>query len=159
MYSLVKRQAEVEILPLARAAGLGVVTYSPLGGGLLSGKYGAGRRPERGRLVDNAMYASRYGDEGYYRVADAFAGLAQELSLHPATLAVAWVKAHAAVTAPIVGARSVEQLEPSLAAAEFAMSDELYARIAALSPTPPPATDRSEEQRGVGYGGSAEKYK
>jgi aryl-alcohol dehydrogenase-like predicted oxidoreductase len=159
MYSVVKRQAEVEILPLARALGLGVVSYSPLGGGLLSGKYGAGRKPGSGRLVDNAMYASRYGDEDYYRTADAFATLARELSVHPVTLAVAWVKAHPALTAPILGARSVEQLEPALAAAEFAMSNELYARIAALSPTPPPATDRTEEQRGVAYGGSAEKYK
>lgn len=159
MYSVAKRQAEVEILPLARAAGLGVVSYSPLGGGLLSGKYGAHRRPDRGRLVDNAMYASRYADEDYYRVADRFTALSRELSVHPATLAVAWVKAHPAITAPILGARSVEQLESSLAAADFPMTDELYAKIAALSPTPPPATDRAEEQRGVAYGGSAEKYK
>jgi aryl-alcohol dehydrogenase-like predicted oxidoreductase len=159
MYSVVKRQAEVEILPLARALGLGVVTYSPLGGGLLSGKYGAGRRPERGRLVENRMYAARYGDDIYFDVADAFAVLARELGVHPATLAVAWVKAHPAVTAPILGARSVEQLEPSLAAADFILSDEIYERIASLVPAPPPATDRSEEQRGVAYGGSAEKYK
>jgi aryl-alcohol dehydrogenase-like predicted oxidoreductase len=159
MYSLVKRQAEVEILPLALAAELGVVSYSPLGGGLLSGKYGAARRPKHGRLVENALYASRYGDEDYYRVADAFVALARELSVHPATLAVAWVKAHPALTAPILGARGVEQLEPSLAGADLAMSDELYDRVAALTPTPPPATDRSEERHGVAYGGSAEKYK
>jgi aryl-alcohol dehydrogenase-like predicted oxidoreductase len=159
MYSLVKRQAEVEILPLARAAGLGVITYSPLGGGLLSGKYGAGRKPERGRLVENRMYAARYADDVYFDVADAFAALARELGVHPATLAVAWVKAHPAVTAPILGARNVEQLEPALAAAEFPMTPELYARVASLAPTPPPATDRTEEQRGVAYGGSTEKYK
>ncbi len=159
MYSVVKRQAEVEILPLARAAGLGVVSYSPLGGGLLSGKYGRGRRPERGRLVENRMYAARYGGTAYYDVAERFAGLATEAGVHPATLAVAWVKAHPAITAPILGARNVEQLEPSLAAADFSMPDDLYARVAALVPTPPPATDRSEEQRGVAYGGSSEKYK
>ncbi len=159
MYSLVKRQAEVEILPLARALGLGVMTYSPLGGGLLSGKYGGGQKPQRGRLVENRMYAARYGDGDYYRTADGLAALAREMGVHPATLAVAWVKAHADVTAPILGARSVEQLEPALAAAEFAMSGELYARISALAPTPPPATDRSEERVGVAYGGSAEKYK
>ncbi len=159
MYSLVKRQAEVEILPLCRAAGLGVITYSPLGGGLLSGKYGAGRMPERGRLVENRMYAARYGDDVYFDVADAFTALARELGVHPATLAVAWVKAHPAVTAPILGARNVEQLEPVLAAAEFPMTQELYARVASLAPSPPPATDRTEEQRGVAYGGSAEKYK
>jgi len=60
MYSLVKRQAEVEILPLARAEGLGVITYSPVGGGMLSGKYGPDKRPDGGRLMTNKEYA--YGD-------------------------------------------------------------------------------------------------
>jgi aryl-alcohol dehydrogenase-like predicted oxidoreductase len=159
MYSLVKRQAEVEILPLARAEGLGVISYSPLGGGLLSGKYGAERRPEHGRLVENRMYAARYREKAYYAAAETFAALARELGVHPVTLAVAWVKAHPAMTAPIVGARNVEQLEPSLAAAEFPMTEELYARVASVVPTPPPATDRTEEQRGVAYKGSAERYK
>jgi aryl-alcohol dehydrogenase-like predicted oxidoreductase len=115
------------------------------------------RKPERGRLVENRMYAVRYGEKTYYDAAETFAVLARELGVHPATLAVAWVKSHPAMTAPILGARSVEQLEPSLAAAEFAMTDELYARMASLVPTPPPATDRTEEQKGVAYKGSAEK--
>jgi aryl-alcohol dehydrogenase-like predicted oxidoreductase len=157
MYSLVKRQAEVEILPLAHAEGLGVTSYSPLGGGLLSGKYGAERRPVRGRLMENRVYAVRYGEKTYYDAAETLAALAHEIGVHPATLAVAWVKAHPAVTAPILGARSVEQLEPSLAAVDFAMTEELYARVASLVPTPPPATDRTEEQKGVAYKGSAEK--
>ncbi len=158
MYSLVKRQAEVEILPLCRAQRLGVITYSPLGGGLLSGAYGKGRSPKDGRLVKNRMYKARYGDDLYFDVADRFVALAREIGVHPATLAVAWVAAHPAVTAPILGARSVEQLLPSLAAAEWTMSDEVYARVAALSPTPPLATDRAEEQKGVAYSGSAETY-
>ncbi len=158
MYSLVKRQAEVEILPLCRAEGLGVITYSPLGGGLLSGAYGKGRSPESGRLVKNRMYKARYGEDLYFDVADRFVALAREIGVHPATLAVAWVAAHPAVTAPILGARSVEQLLPSLAAAEWTISNEVYARVAALSPTPPLATDRAEEQRGVAYSGSAETY-
>jgi aryl-alcohol dehydrogenase-like predicted oxidoreductase len=58
---------------------------------------------------------------------------------------VAWVASHPAVTAPIVGARSVEQLAPSLAAAEFIMPPEMRAEIAALTPPVPPATDRAEE--------------
>jgi aryl-alcohol dehydrogenase-like predicted oxidoreductase len=63
MYNLAKRQAEVEILPLAQAEQMGVTPYSPLGGGLLTGKYGVGQRPERGRLVENEMYMKRYGLE------------------------------------------------------------------------------------------------
>jgi aryl-alcohol dehydrogenase-like predicted oxidoreductase len=61
MYNLVRRQAEVEILPLAQAERLGVITYSPLGGGLLTGKYATRTRPDVGRLVENARYADRYG--------------------------------------------------------------------------------------------------
>ena len=63
------------------------------------------------------------------------------------TLAVAWVKANPAITCPIIGARSVEQLGPSLKAAGYALSGDLMVRMMELSRTPPPATDRLEEQR------------
>ncbi|MGI6208777.1 MAG: aldo/keto reductase [Anaerolineae bacterium] len=145
MYNLVKRQAEVEILPLAQAQQLGVITYSPLGGGLLSGKYGSEARPAHGRLVENPLYAKRYGQENYYETADRLVAHARERGVHPATLAVAWVMSHPAVTAPIIGARNLEQLEPSLAAAELQMTPEWRAEISSFSPEPPPATDRSEE--------------
>jgi aryl-alcohol dehydrogenase-like predicted oxidoreductase len=144
MYNLVKRQAEVEILPLAQAADLGVITYSPLGGGLLTGKYGTGTRPGSGRLVENARYADRYGQEIYYSTADRFTTFASEVGVKPATLAVAWAMSHPAVTAPIIGARNLSQLDDSLAALEVEMTAELRERISALAPTPPPATDRTE---------------
>jgi aryl-alcohol dehydrogenase-like predicted oxidoreductase len=159
MYNLAKRQAEVEILPLARAERLGVITYSPLGGGLLTGKYGVGKRPERGRLVENDMYRARYGASSLYELAECFVACAEERGVHPVTLAVAWVAHHPAVTAPIIGARDVEQLEPSIAAADYAMDDKVYAELSALSPIPPPATDRTEEQVGLAYKGSEEEYK
>ena len=146
MYNLVKRQAEVEILPLAQAEQLGVISYSPLGGGLLSGKYSTGVRPEHGRLVDNPTYTRRYGEPTYYEVAQRFGAHARERGVHPASLAVAWVMSHPAVTAPIIGARNLEQLEASLAAAEVPMTPEWRAEISALSMEPPPATDRSEEK-------------
>lgn len=146
MYNLVKRQAEVEILPLARAEQLAVIPYSPLGGGLLSGKYGRERRPERGRLMENARYRARYGEPHYYDVAERFTELARARGTHPATLAVAWVADRPGVTAPIIGARDAEQLEPSLAAADFELSPELAEEIEALAPRPAPAHDRSEER-------------
>lgn len=145
MYNLVKRQAEVELLPLAASEQLGVIPYSPLGGGLFTGKYGADRKPTQGRLVEQQMYGRRYGDSRYYEIADRFSAYAREREVHPATLAVAWVMSHPAVTAPIVGARSVEQLEPSLAALQLNMTPEWREEISQLSDTPPPATDRSEE--------------
>jgi aryl-alcohol dehydrogenase-like predicted oxidoreductase len=151
MYNLVKRQAEVEILPLARAAQIGVVSYSPLGGGLLTGKYTAASKPETGRLVDNEMYARRYGDSVYYEIAERFADHARERGIHPATLGVAWVMSHPAITAPIIGARNRQQLETSLAALDVDMTPEWRAEISALSVEPPPATDRSEERAGIVY--------
>lgn len=145
MYNLTKRQAEVEILPLAQAEGLGVIPYSPLGGGLLTGKYGA-EPPSQGRLVDNKMYTRRYGEPQHRETAANFTAYAEAHGVHPATLAVAWVGSHPAVTAPIIGARNVEQLKPSLDAATFIMTPEMRGEITALSPAVPVATDRSEER-------------
>ena len=148
MYNLVRRQAEVEILPLAAAANLGVVPYSPLGGGLLTGKYGSSTRPAGGsRLVDNAMYIDRYSLETDYLVAERFTDFARELGVAPPALGVAWVMSHPAVTAPIIGARNLDQLDGSLAALDIEMTPELRAKVSALSPTPPPANDRTETQK------------
>jgi aryl-alcohol dehydrogenase-like predicted oxidoreductase len=143
MYSLVKRQAEVEILPMAAANGIGVTPYSPAGGGLLSGKYAA--PGSQGRLTANKMYESRYGEPWMHETAAAFARFCKQRGFHPMSAAVAWVAAHPAVTAPIIGARSTEQLQASLDSIKIPMSAELRAEIAALSRTPPPATDRLEE--------------
>jgi aryl-alcohol dehydrogenase-like predicted oxidoreductase len=146
MYNLVKRQAEVEILPMALANGIGVIPYSPAAAGLLSGKYFG---EASGRLKTNKMYEARYGDPWMVDVAEKYVGFCRQAGLHPVSTAIAWVAAHPAVTAPIIGARNVEQLKDSLAAVKVDMTPELRAEIAALSRTPPPATDRSEELRTV----------
>ncbi len=145
MYNLVKRQAEVEILPLAKEEQIGVIPYSPLGGGLLTGKYSTKHSAAEGRLNVNKMYTARYGDALNFEVAEKFTDYANEKGYAPAALAVAWVASHPAVTSAIIGARSVEQLRASLAALDVAMTPEWRAEISALSPEPPPATDRSEE--------------
>ena len=145
MYNLIKRQVEVELLPLAASADLAVFPYSPLAGGLLTGKYGATPGDGEGRLVTNPMYRSRYRDEAGFAAAAALTGLAGDAGCHPATLAVAWVASHPAVTAPLIGGRTLEQLRPSLAAVEFDLDEELRGRISALTPEPPPPTDRSEQ--------------
>jgi len=146
MYNLVKRQAEVEILPMAANEEIGVIPYSPLGGGLLTGKYAADGKADTGRLIGNQAYSKRYGVADYYQSAADFAAHARERGIQPATLAVAWVMAHPAITAPIIGARNLGQLESSLAALDVAMTPEWYAEISALSPSPPPAHDRLEER-------------
>ncbi len=145
IYNLVKRQAEVEILPMALSEGLGVIPYNAMGGGLLTGKYGPGLRPEKGRLVENSMYQSRYAADWLYEVAGRFTEFARQRGYEPAALAVAWVGSHPAVTAPIIGARSLAQLEGTLKSVDINLTAELRAEISALSPEPPPATDRNDE--------------
>jgi len=145
MYNLVKRQAEVELLPLARHEALGVITYSPVGAGMLSGKIRPGARPDAGRLAENERYAARYGLDWMSETAGRFAEFAERQGVHPVTLAVAWAAGHPAVTCPIVGARSVEQLAPSLAALDHDLSAEMRDEISALGPPPPSPTDRIEE--------------
>jgi aryl-alcohol dehydrogenase-like predicted oxidoreductase len=146
MYNLVKRQAEVEILPLAESENLAVISYNPLGGGILSGKYGPDRTTGQGRLTGDDMYRRRYGEQWMYAAAVKFTQFARDKGYHPVSLAVAWVAHHPAVTAPIIGARNVEQLKDSLQAADIQMSPDLYAEICRLTPAPPPATDRSEDR-------------
>ena len=145
MYNLVKRQVEVEILPLAASEGLGVIPYSPLAAGVLLGRYRRGETASQGRLAEVPRYAKRYARELASGVAERFVAYAAERGVHPATLAVAWVASHPAVTAPIVGARNVEQLTPSLAAGTFVMSPEMRAEITALALPVPLAHDRAEE--------------
>ncbi len=152
MYNLVKRQAEVEILPLAQSENLAVTPYSPLGGGLLTGKYSLESRPQTGRLVENKMYITRYNADWIYEVAGKFTEFAQTRGFNPASLAVAWVGSHPGVTAPIIGARNLKQLEGSLGSLDISMTPELRAEVSALSPEPPPATDRNEEKTQFNFG-------
>lgn len=149
MYNLLKRQAEVEILPMAQHHALGVFPYSPLAGGLLSGKYAGQEVGQPGlgnaRHAVNKAYQTRYAHTHADEVVPHFLALARELGVHPASLAVAWVLAHPAVTAPLLGARSVEQLEPSLAAADLKLDSDTLKRLNLLTPTPQPATDRNDD--------------
>ena len=142
MYNLVKRQAEVEVLPMAAANGIAVTPYSPAAAGLLSGKYSG---EASGRLKTNKQYTARYGEPWVFEVADKFVALCRQRGMHPVSAAVAWTGAHPAVTAPIIGARNAEQLQASLDSVKIDMGKALRDEIAALSRTPPPATDRLEE--------------
>ncbi|CUH74947.1 General stress protein 69 [Tritonibacter multivorans] len=142
MYSLVKRQAEVEILPMCADQDILAATYSPLGGGLLTGKYNHGGQ---GRLSEDKRYAARYGQPWMHTCGAQLAELAERHMVDPATLAVAWAAAHSCAPCPILSARSSAQLAPSLAALSYDLSDALYAEIETLSPRPAPATDRLEE--------------
>ncbi|QBF33074.1 aldo/keto reductase [Thalassococcus sp. S3] len=143
MYNLVKRQAEVEILPMCMDQSVAILPYSPLGGGLLTGKYARG---EPGRLTEDSRYAARYAPSWMTQAAEGLVTIAEREGIAPATLAVAWVAAHPSAPHPIISARNATQLAPSLAAQDYRLSETLYAELSTLSPTPPPATDRIEEQ-------------
>jgi len=152
MYNLVKRQAEVEIFPQSQAEQLGVIPYSPLGGGLLTGKYGIEKKPDSGRLISNKMYATRYSYDWMYQTAENFSKFAQKKGFSPVSLAVAWAASHPAVTCPIIGGRNITQLRDSLDSIKIEMTPELRKTVSSFSPEPPPATDRNEEKTEYNYG-------
>ena len=106
---------------MAKSEGIGVATYSRLGAGLLTGK---DTRSGDGRLATDSRYAARYGQPWMHKTAQDFAALATQMKVAPETLAVAWSAHHPSMTYPIISARSVDQLRPSLAAAHISLSDE-----------------------------------
>ena len=93
------------------------------------------------------MYDARYGEQWVQEMSARYAAFCTARGLHPVSAAVAWVGAHAAVTAPIIGARNTEQLQSSLDSVKTPMTSELRAEISALSRTPPPAHDRLDEAK------------
>ena len=103
-------------------------------------------------MIDNKVYKVRYGFDWMYKTADRFCELARKHDFEPGSLAVAWVASHPAVTAPIIGARNLKQLESSVRSTEIEITSNLKSQISVLSPEPQPATDRSEEKEGVFIG-------
>jgi len=137
-YSLLFREIERELLPLAAEEGLGVIPYNPLAGGLLTGKYRgtADARPENTRFVlgtAGGMYQDRYWNERCFATVNALQALAAEAGLPLATLAVAWVMANETITAPLLGASRPEQLDATLAAAEVKLDPALKAQLDELT--------------------------
>ncbi|MCX2970254.1 MULTISPECIES: aldo/keto reductase, partial [Streptomyces] len=117
-YSLLQRGVEREVLPAARDLGLGLLPSSPLGRGVLSGKYRGGARPEgsRGATERLAGFVEPYLDGAAERIVEAVATAADGLAATPLQVALAWVRDRPGVTAPLVGARSAAQLQEALSA-------------------------------------------
>ena len=145
MYNLLKRQAEVEIFPLAQLENLGVIPYNPLAGGMLSGKYLTKKAAEGTRFNENRMYQLRYQDKALEEATARFVAFAKSHGFSPVSLAIAWSASHPAVTCPMLGARTLAQLQECLKATEIHMTQELRKEISHLTAEPPPATDRSDE--------------
>jgi len=154
-YSLLVREIEWEIVPAAVDAGLGLLPWSPLGGGWLSGKYKRGERPSGatrlGEDPNRGMEAyDRRGTRRAWEVIDAAQKVARERNVSMAEVALAWVASRPAVTSVILGARTVEQLETNLRAADLRLTPEEIAALEAASdpqPTDYPYGELGVEQR------------
>ncbi len=123
-YSLVERSAERELLPMAEAFNLGAVVWSPLGGGLLTGKY---RRGETGRAQGLGVVIHAESDARKTATLDAVLAIAEEAGVTPGQVAIAWVLAKGAL--PILGPRTAEQLADNLAATALTLSATQMQRL------------------------------
>jgi 1-deoxyxylulose-5-phosphate synthase len=124
------------MLPFCGEEGVGVIPYNPIAAGLLSGKHTATAAPPEGRFTlgtAGRLYQDRYWHDREFGTVEQLRKLADEAGVSLVTLAVAWVAANPAVTAPIIGASSPEQLGPSLAAAEYQIDSELRSRLDELT--------------------------
>jgi aryl-alcohol dehydrogenase-like predicted oxidoreductase len=141
-YSLVERTAEIELLPFARAAGLGVLPWGPLGAGFLTGRYKRGELPAGGRVSeapdDLEEAPQRRAVERNFRVLDAAEQIAAAHGATVPQVALAWMLGVEGVTAPIIGPRTLAHLEDLLGCVDLVLSaDE---RAALEAPAPPPET-------------------
>lgn len=128
-YSLLQRSVELEVIPACRDYGLGFIPYSPLGGGLLAAAAGANDGKRSKGMLATASATRREQLASY-------ASLCAELGEHPADVAIAWVAANPDVTAPIIGPRTLAQLESALHGLEIVLPPEMQHRLDVLFPGP-----------------------
>ncbi|HTX78321.1 MAG TPA: aldo/keto reductase [Longilinea sp.] len=130
-YNILFRHIEVELLPLVMDQGIGVISYNPLAGGMLTGRYKAGQSVEKGTRfgLDNAgqLYRDRYWQDAQMQAADQLKQVCKKQKLSITQVALAWVLAQPAVTSAIVGASKPEQLDQSLPAIDLALDEQLLA--------------------------------
>ena len=136
-YSLVNRSADRELLPACVDLGLGLLPWSPLGRGVLTGKYRHGTPSDsRAASPQYEAFVSRYFDHRSRRIADAVATAADGLGVSPVAVALAWVRDRPGVAAPIVGVRTASQLSAALASEDLTVPDEIRAALDDVSEPP-----------------------
>jgi aryl-alcohol dehydrogenase-like predicted oxidoreductase len=123
-YSLVVRDIEHEVLPVSREEGLGVIPWSPLAGGLLTGKYSReDAPPENTRMASWGDTWKRHSTSEKFDIVDRVCEIADSRGKEPAQIALSWVKDRPGVTSPIIGARNVEQLDKNLGATGWSLEE------------------------------------
>ncbi len=132
-YSLLVREIEREHVPVCTKYGLGILPWSPLASGFLTGKYRAENRPEGSRLAKWQDTYKRLNQPRNWKILDAVEAVAKELGSTPARVSLAWLLRRPAVTSVIFGARSLAQLEDNLAAAELQLPDQAYEQLNEVS--------------------------
>lgn len=144
-YSLLARRAEVEVIPAVRAFGLGLFPWSPIGRGVLTGKYRQRiPRDSRGAATHFAWFVQPYLEARSRAVVDAVAVAADGLDLTPAQVALLWVRDAPGVTAPLLGARTVEQLQGYLEMEDTVLPAEIVAALDDVSGGPNALRDSEE---------------
>lgn len=135
-YSLHSRDAEYELVPISQDQGLGILVWSPLAGGLLSGKYRRDGGPESGRHVGGFREPPVYDWDKLYDVIDTIVAIAEERAVSGAQVALSWLLGRPGVTSTIIGGRSEEQFRDNIAAASLVLSAEERARLDRVSRPP-----------------------
>ncbi|MCW2856356.1 MAG: aldo/keto reductase [Marmoricola sp.] len=135
-YSLLARGVEAEVIPAAQALGMGILPWSPLGRGVLTGKYRTGTPADsRAASPHFASFVGRHLNERSDRIVEAITRAGEGLGWSPLEVALAWVRDRPGVTAPIVGARTAAQLKASLLVEECELPDEISAALDDVSGT------------------------
>jgi aryl-alcohol dehydrogenase-like predicted oxidoreductase len=129
-YSLLERTVEGDLIPMAQELGLGVTPWSPLKGGLLSGKY---TRGNAGKVPTKRDWAAAGLNETAYAIIDELMKIAKEKDTSPARVALAWVMSAPGVTSTIIGARTMEQLDQNLGALDVKLTDAQRTKLNELS--------------------------
>lgn len=135
-YSLHSRDAEYELVPISQDQGLGILVWSPLAGGLLSGKYRRDSEPESGRHVGGFREPPVYDWDKLYGVIDEIVGIAEAHGVSGAQVALAWLIGRPGVTSVIIGGRNEKQFQDNIAAVSFSLSAEERSRLDKASRPP-----------------------
>lgn len=128
-YSLVERTVERELLPMAQALGLGVTAWSPLAGGVLSGKYARGNTPADARMNSEMMKGFHRTTDQVQEIVKTVLAVAEECGRSPAQIALAWLRQRPTPVIPIIGARRIDQFRDNLACLDLRLSGEQLHRL------------------------------